>query len=236
MKLFVCSYFDLEWPCGYYFERRHKQEKPFDVFELVCPSRVPGCQGPAVTKDIGLSDSHTQLMQKGKSILWCILGFRGWFNSQCRCMLWYRARRLLLVRQMQVQWASQIILTVPTQTNRCCWACFLCVGKSVCLFCRWMHLTVTFAFMRMIVCVCVFCLPVSAEAVPARLINLPQTALHSNRWQDQGGLTDWIKASQHNYKSLSTILSVPCVTLYYSHLFTPHKLHYRAGALAKRQL
>ncbi len=37
-----------------------------DVFELVCPSRVPRCQGPAVTKDIGLSDSRTQLMQKGK--------------------------------------------------------------------------------------------------------------------------------------------------------------------------
>lgn len=97
-----------------------------------------------------------------------------------------------------------------------------CVWVRLCVcFCGWMHLTVTFAFMRMImwcVCVCAFCLPASAEAVPARLINPPQTALHFNRWQDQGGLTDWIKASQHNYKSLSDILSVSCVTLtIYSH-------------------
>lgn len=193
-----------------------------DVVELVCPSRVPRCQGPAVTKDIGLSDSRTQLMQKGKSILGCILGFRGWLNSQRRCTLWYRARRLLLLRQMQVQWASQISLAVLEQTNRCCWARFLCVVLLCVGFCEWMNLTVTFAF------VCVFCLSAWAEAVPAHLINLPQTDLHSNRLQNQGGLTDWIKASQHNYKSLSAILSVSYVTLYFSHLFVRHKLHYWA--------
>ncbi len=147
---FVHSAFDSDWPCECYFERKHKQEKHLCVwmsFELVCPSRVPRCQGPAVTKDIGLSDSRTQLMQKGKSILGCILGFRGWLNSQRRCTLWYRARRLLLLRQMQIQWASQISLAVLEQTNRCCCARFLCVVRLCVCFCEWMNLTVTFAFM-----------------------------------------------------------------------------------------
>lgn len=92
--------------------------------------------------------SHTTYAE-GQSILGCILGFRGWLNSQRRCTLWYRARRLLLLllRQMQVQWASQISLAVPEQTNRCCWARFLCVVRLCVCFCEWMNLTVTFAFM-----------------------------------------------------------------------------------------
>ncbi len=109
----------------------------------------PSAKMPRSCCDQGhrLSDSRTQLMQKGKSILGCILGFRGWLNSQRRCTLWYRARRLLLLRQMQIQWASQISLAVLEQTNRCCWARFLCVVRLCVCFCEWMNLTVTFDLM-----------------------------------------------------------------------------------------